>query len=248
MTKERLFFQTILINDETVLSLSAAFRSDLWNLSREKPLVRPSQTHDWSANSEFEEDRSYRSRKKAGLIAEEFQIVPGFFRSYQQTKSDGEVADPFAPLDSTETTVRQANRAEELFKKFGVEFKNGARVVLDPSGLKMTVVQTRDQIDLIDAFMGSMMVDPPIVLSFRLEIFELPALTLLEVAESVSRHSDHTPERNAILELVKEGKSRLVTTLTVHTIPGERCKVEDINSVLAFTDFAKPVSTKGDEE
>ncbi|MCF6314606.1 MAG: hypothetical protein L3J39_19315 [Verrucomicrobiales bacterium] len=150
---------------------------------------------------------------KGGLYQARFYIQSDYLRLFVDE------VDPFADKQSKREGPQQA------LEKAGIKFGKGAKVDFFPRASILMVTQTREQLELVEAFLAR---DPPArQLSARVEIYELPALQALELVSSAEAEGNHKPERNAVLELVRKGRARLVAMLTLTTRSGVKGKLTD---------------------
>ncbi|MCB1231558.1 MAG: hypothetical protein KDN19_14910 [Verrucomicrobiae bacterium] len=71
----------------------------------------------------------------------------------------------------------------------------------------------------------------------RVEIFDLPADEALRIQQEVAIQPDQLETRNAVLDMVKEGKARFVTSAPLVCRHGVRGKYEDIEEIPVIEDF-----------
>ena len=116
---------------------------------------------------------------------------------------------------------------QETMEAVGITFGKGAKAEYFPKISTVRVVQTHEQLELIEAFLYSYKDPPEKQLSIRVEIYELPALQVLELVDSAEAEGDHTPERNAVFDLVKEGHARFVAMPSLTARSGAKSKVID---------------------
>ena len=116
-------------------------------------------------------------------------------------------ADPFA-VESKRTRT-----AREMLESRGIEFKGAAKAVFHAETSTLIVDQCREQMEIVRTFIGmdhwNTTSRQVIVI---LEIFELGAGDALQVLESVRTEGDHTPERQAVVAAMKEGKAKLIAS------------------------------------
>lgn len=162
-----------------------------------------------------------------GFVRRTFHMLPSVAKLIRTVPNSGAAtADPFAePLNRPETRLRVKPSLREIFENVGVLFPEGASVAYDETARRLVVVNTEEQINLIEAYLDSMMIDYEIRLYVRLEIYELTKDQAMQIIESTLREADHTPERNAVWKAVREGGAKLVSSPSIHTRSGQRSKV-----------------------
>jgi len=151
------------------------------------------------------------NKVEGGLYRAKFSVLPRFFNFKP---------DPFRDSSDPPTT-------QEIMEEAGITFGKGTKVEYFPENKMVRVVQTHEQLELIEAFLYSYKDPPEKQLSIRVEIYELPASQALKLANSAEAEGDHTPERNAVFNLVEEGHARLVAMPTLTTRSGSKSIVVD---------------------
>lgn len=140
-------------------------------------------------------------------------VVPSYYGN--------QAADPFG--DEFEESIAQ--NPKKYLEEIGVTFGKESKASYNINSSILTVIQNRDQMELLEAYfsMGCRLDAKRI--SIRAEIYELPMRLAMELLESCDDQSDHTPERNAVRQLVKEGGSKLVALPSVISRSGQRSKI-----------------------
>jgi len=165
-----------------------------------------------------------RWRKVEGKLYKATFVVPPSFMSVGRP---GLVADPFADSPVKETRQLTDQQAQQILEEAGITFGKGAKVHYDKSASILTVVQTPDQLELCEAYLGIHYCGYQSEIPIRVEIYELSMTHAQELLESCEGQSDHTAERNAVRQLVKEGGAKLIALPSVISRSGQRSKIVD---------------------
>lgn len=133
--------------------------------------------------------------------------------------------------------------AREILESVGIEFGKNGKVEYHSRNSTLTLALSYDQMELVDAYLGGCgLTSSNVKILIHVEIFELPTLQALELIESCMVEGDHTPERNAVLKLVKEGHARLVAMPTILARSGQR------SQLISADDVIYPVEVYTDDE
>jgi len=175
--------------------------------------------------------RKYRAADRAlinsdiilenGLIKKTY-IVPPTIVGYSQSDTE---ADPFSELSPDPQELKPV---QEILSEAGIVFGDGASAVYNHDLSALTVINTRDQLDLVEAYTATIGAREEPQMQVRVEIYELPATLAMEAIESAAPEGRHNAERNAISKAVGLGPIRLVNTISVMVRSGQRAKVEDV--------------------
>ena len=172
-----------------------------------------------------------------GLVRAKYLVPPDFLhRDY------GSADDPFDP-----DTRRETITAQKILEDAGVPFPDGASATYRRTDSTLIVENTAANMDLVEGFAISGIIDTVRQVNIRTEIYALPALQLLRVLESAAAEGDQTPERNAVLRFVKQGHGKLVATHSITTTAGQRSKVDDTTEVLVPEEVELPAEAEDDE-
>jgi hypothetical protein len=145
---------------------------------------------------------------------------------YRYSAMDEAVDDPFG--GGVAPAVSGVYSAQQAIESIGIPFGELASVTYDPTTGVLKVTNTANSIELIDFFAGSIMGSgPPAEIAVRLEIYEMSKLQALQLQESSAAEGDHTPERAAALDAVRNDSAKLVTTVSLTTTIGQRAKLVD---------------------
>ena len=102
------------------------------------------------------------------------------------------------------------------------------------------MVQTKDQLELIEAYTCSGGWYPETRMLIRMELYEVGLQDGMGILESAQGEGDHTPEREALLRALQYGDARLVAAPSVVSRSGQRAFVG--------TEVPKDHSTEESEE
>ncbi len=156
-----------------------------------------------------------------GLIKKTY-IVPPTIVGYSQSDTE---ADPFSALNPDPQELKPV---QEILSEAGIVFDQGASAVYNHNLSALTVINTRDQLDMVEAYTESIGAREEQHMQVRVEIYELPATLAMQAIESAAPEGRHNAERNAIYKAVGRGSVRLVNTITMMVRSGQRAKVEDV--------------------
>ncbi|MFK5924928.1 MAG: hypothetical protein QM496_22335 [Verrucomicrobiota bacterium] len=153
-------------------------------------------------------------------------IVPDTFLN-DYSNENGLPVDPFAD----EQRKPSKRTAIKVLQEAGVVFGKGSSANYDIMNSVLTVVQTREQLELCEAYVAPICCRYEQQIAIRTEIYELPMPLALELVESCEGESDHSAERNAVRQLMKDGGAKLVALTSVISRSGQRSKIIDGNEV-----------------
>jgi hypothetical protein len=158
-----------------------------------------------------------------GFVRKAFPMPPGLAFSMSSLDISGS-SDPFAVPVKPSRLSKAGFR--EVLESAGIRFSEGSSVHYDEEKWALIVVNTSEQMELVDAYLESIVYDEETKLFIRAEIYEISHLQAIQLADSAAHESEHTPEREAVLQAVKAGKARLVAAPSVMGRSGQRSKVE----------------------
>lgn len=159
------------------------------------------------------------------------------------------VTDPFA---STPSPATSRFTVQESLKKAGIEFPEGSFANYIPSTFTLVVQNTRDQLDLIEAYIGAgCNISLESGMAFTFHIVEGPTAEIEKALDHTSGQIDHTEEWN---RLQKRDDVRVVASYQLEARSGQRGRIVSACKFLfpfiAFTDPDKqrPNSSQGGDE
>lgn len=161
-----------------------------------------------------------------GLVRKAYPMPPGLAQSMSSLDISG-TSDPFAATMNPPRLSQVGFR--EMLERAGIAFPEATSVHYDEEKWALVVVNTPAQMELVDAYLISSGGCDETQVYVRAEIYEVSHLQAIQIADSASHESEHTPEREAILEAVRRGKARLVAAPSVTARSGLRSKVEAIS-------------------
>lgn len=167
--------------------------------------------------------------------------VPPTFLSYRSGNDTGTAtADPFAEPDRGNLSARDLHTPKSILESAGVTFSAGASAVYNPSSGTMVVRNTRDQLDLVEAFLESIVADSEKQIHVIFEMIEVDHLDFSDWFLSNTMDHDGTDLRKAAQEWVREGRGSILSTTTVMARSGQRAKNESISEHVYPTEFDPP--------
>ncbi len=127
----------------------------------------------------------------------------------------------------SEKEKRTAKSAKRILEEEGVDFPKGTSAELDWDTGVLTVTHNPVGMLLIESYIDHISSRAERALQWQVEIYRLPALLVLELQDSSINQADHTPERDAVLKLVKKDQAELITSLSLECRSGQRAKSSD---------------------
>lgn len=169
---------------------------------------------------------------ESGLYNLVIPLSPSMAASLTECYSSGAQganADPFAdPVPTANSGRRERRNLQEALEEAGVKFPEGTSAKYNSADWTLTVVNSEEQIELVEAYFDSFHIDLGTSIHVRAEIYELAKPHVIQLIESAAHESDHRPERNAAKRAVQQGKGRLVAMPSVIGRSGQRSTVEDL--------------------
>ena len=178
------------------------------------------------SSSPYDEDFSKTpKRMDGGLFRAQYLVPQSFFKIYSDNSNAA--ADPFADpvVNSGTGEIEKLEDPVSILESAGVEFSEGASAEYDWATGVMTIVQTPDQLELIEAYIDSGCDYTPRQIFMRAEVFELPLKLATQALDSAIREGEHSPERDAIIRRVESGDGRLVFAAGMVGRSGQRVTV-----------------------
>jgi hypothetical protein len=123
--------------------------------------------------------------------------------------------------------LRRIKSPQKILEEHGVEFPEGASAKYEWDSGLLTITNNEMGMAMIESYIDHRNHQAEQTIIFQVEIYRLPALLVLELQDSASKHSDHTPERDAVHALTKKGGARLVTSVNLKCRSGQRAKSAD---------------------
>lgn len=126
---------------------------------------------------------------------------------------------------------------QKILEAFGIEFPEGSRAEYDKDSGILTVEQTPEWMDMIEAILDRA-AGREMITNVRAEIYEAPAALALRLEQSVSDHYDHEPELLALQEVVESGEARFITSANLQARSGQRSVHEAAEEVIYFAGYS----------
>lgn len=168
-----------------------------------------------------------------GMIRNTYVVPPTFL----STDSGGgtEPADPFA---DPKPTIQRAPDAKEILENAGIAFPEGTFARYIPESNSLVVQNTRDQVELVEAYVGGGCDYIERNIPFTFYIIEGPVAAIDQVLENTAGIADHTDEWNRVRNL--EDIS-IVGVYRVEGRSGQRAKIESV------CNYTYPFASQGEE-
>ena len=132
--------------------------------------------------------------------------------------------------------------AKDVLEKAGIDFSaEGSGASFDPATAILSVTLPRAEMDLVNAYVDSILPGQEKRIAVRLEIYSVPALTAIEITDSCRGRSVHNAERNFLFSLAKRDSSVLEFFSHAVARSGSRTRIsmghwllEDTGPILEF--------------
>lgn len=169
-------------------------------------------------------------------------VVPPSFIAYEPSSgsSDG-AASPFAEPESSETAVPVLKTAKEIFKSAGISFPSGTSAKYSVSTNLLVVVNTLDQLALVDAYIGYGGCGVEKQINIFVEWIEVKAANYHDWMFENRITRDGTALRKRAQEWVKSGEGTILETAVIVCRSGQRAKTESHSAVI-YPNFSDPPS------
>ncbi len=164
--------------------------------------------------------------------------VPPTFIGYDSGMPAAAAADPFAEPSPKRRLVGKSVR--ERLENVGISFLEGASVIYNPSTSILIVRNTRDQHELIEAYLDSIVADSEKQILVIYEMIEVDHLEFSDWLLSNQMDHDGTVLRKAAQEWVRAGRGTILHTTTVMARSGQRAKVESGSEYIYPTTYNPP--------
>lgn len=178
------------------------------NSYAEKPKPLPKLEIDRPAPEPAETTAEFKLRAPEKIYTRIFKTPPGAYPPNEKQK-------------------RIAKSAQQILEEAGIDFPEGSKAEYDWNTGILTVAHNPEGMLQIEAYIDNITSSALRTLQWQLEIYRLPALLIMELQQSASNQSDHTPERDAVLKLVHKNQAQLVTSLSLECRSGQRAKAAD---------------------
>jgi hypothetical protein len=172
------------------------------------------------AEAESEPDPNARDRAQ--------WTVPSTFLSWAGGNSfeAAAAADPFADPETQKIALRSANPPKKILEYAGVDFPAGASVEYFPRSSLLVVVNTLEQLNLIDAYLWSGCDGVEKQIYVFVEWIEVKAVNYHTWMFENRITQDGTALRRQVQQWVKAGEGKILETSALNTRSGQRSKTE----------------------
>jgi hypothetical protein len=148
-----------------------------------------------------------------------------------------QVPDPQANTLTTRKTPRQ------ILEKQGIAFPEGATAAFTPATSMLIVKNTNENLDLVEAFLDTMLWDPPISITFTTHVLLGPGPLLRRLTAQAASKSDHRAALDELLAAAKAGTVLHLNTAHIETKSGTRATSEQASEHNAVSEVG--VSEEG---
>lgn len=194
----------------------------------------------------------------AGMLVRRYAVPPDF-EAMSSGPARDPFADPFAAGASTEKSPRKVRHmtAEEILKAQGIPFPPGSSAKFLPGSSELVVCNLPENIDLVDAFVGSgcNCCGRPKMTQTTVEIIEADATLLRRLAREVEALPDHTTALQTLEAEIAKGKAKVFRTAWIETKGGQQATWENIILTKTTAEFGigsatppAPPKKEGDAE
>ncbi|MDA7922478.1 hypothetical protein N9B73_12040 [Verrucomicrobiales bacterium] len=164
-------------------------------------------------------------------------LVPAtFISSIGHLLRDEVAPDPFA--DSTsEVLPRKTKSVQEMLEQHGPSFGEGASASFDQAESKLTVTNSPEQLQLVEAILESFRNSSETVVNIYLEYIEVEHVDFSDWLFENAIESDGTELRNEVQKWIKDGRAEIIESALVAARSGQRAKVESIDEYIYPTEY-----------
>lgn len=158
-----------------------------------------------------------------GMMVRRFRVPPDF-DSMSSGAAPAAPADPFAsgaaPLN--EPRFVRSVTAEDILKAQGIPFPPGASANFLRSSSELVVRNLPENIELVQAFVDSILGHATKLSQFTVEVIEADASLLRRLTREVEALPDHSAAQKALEAEITAGKARVVRTVWIETQGGRQ--------------------------
>lgn len=180
---------------------------------------------------------------KQSLLTKVYEVAPSFPDSMKSGSgnSSGAAADPFADpvLHNSEGQIK-LETVQDGLEGAGVTFGEGASVTYDKKTSRLTVINTADQIELVEAYLDWFRSMGEKQILIYLEYIEVDHSDFSDWLFENVMESDGTELRNEVQRWAKEGRAEIIDSATVLARSGQRAKAESVNEFIYPTEYDPP--------
>ncbi len=189
-----------------------------------------------NAKAKGDADKSSNADKQ--LVVRTFEVAADFFRL--STESTPGPSDPFAPDSGGEAALGVVTPQKAL-ERLGITFGPGASAVYNASNLQLTMRNTAEQLDLIEAYVGHVDSQRDRQITVIVEMIEVEHADFSDWLFDNRIDTDGTPLRQWAQEKINDGDAAIIESAVVLARSGQRAKVESIHEFIYPTEFDPPV-------
>lgn len=192
--------------------------------------------------------------KTAAELQTKVYLVPATFLasvSYLPA-SEGGAMDPFASQESP-LLNRREKTVQEMLAAYGITFEDGASASFDKTESKLTVTNSPEEFELVEALLELFRDRSEMVINIYLEYIEVEHMDFSDWLFDNVMESDGTELRNEVQKWIKDGRAEIIDSALVAARSGQRAKVESIDEYTYPTEYNPPripneVTLKGGAE
>jgi len=187
-----------------------------------------------------------------GMLTRTYLVPPSWVSLAPGNAGLGvEAPDPFGPPPKPSEVLNLARypsiyrfhperiTAKEVLEAYGVSFGPGAKARYDPATSTVRVTNSPNQMDLVEAVIGGVRhsgVEHSLSVNFS--FFDLPEARALALERRAANQSEHDREYETVLEEVRQGTARIVTTARILARSGQRSRFADSEAIRVFRGYA----------
>lgn len=142
--------------------------------------------------------------------------------------------------------LAKGRSAKDILMDAGVTFAPGTSAIYNPGTSQVIVRNTKDQLDIVDAYFELTKHQPEKQLRIKVEWFELAQKDFNELMEEsddkhagMKRSSNEGALRDKVNEMVEGGKATAIDTAMIVARSGQRAKVESVLEVIYPTKYVR---------
>lgn len=133
--------------------------------------------------------------------------------------------------------------AKMILESQGIAFPEKASAVFNPATAILTITNTNENLELTEAFLDTIVWDPPIVVTFTTHVLQGPGLLLRRLTAQAASKSNHRAELDELLAAVKAGSVQHLNTARIETKSGTRATAEQVTEHSSIAEMS--VDEKG---
>lgn len=138
-------------------------------------------------------------------------------------------ADPFAAgAAPNEPRFLRRVTAEDILRAQGIPFPDGASANFLPVTSELVCRNTSANLDLIEAFVRSLIEQKPKTLTFSLHVVQADAAMIRQLDRSTFGIPDHSAAWKMIEEATAQGKAKILRSAWLETKSGQQCTAESV--------------------